>query len=77
MRKAADILKEMAFNKDAPNSTKEALLKNMQKALKENTKAEVVPIETKKTETTDEPQQLSFNFDQHWNQTNMKVGNQN
>ena len=71
MRKASDILKEMAFNKDAPESTKEALLKNMRKALTENSKAEVVPIESKNTK--DEPKQMSFDFDQYWNQNNLKV----
>lgn len=44
MRKAEDLLKEMAFNKDAPESTKQAFLKNLRKALKESDKGEVVPV---------------------------------
>ena len=54
MRKAEDILKDMAFNKDAPESTKEALLKNLRKAMKESEKGEVVPVSSATPKTKKE-----------------------
>lgn len=44
MRKAEDILRDLAFNKEAPESTKQAFLKNLQKAMCESDKGEVIPV---------------------------------
>lgn len=70
MQSARDLLKKMAFNEKAPNSTKEAFLKNLQKALIESTKAEVIPVAAvTKAESTSSapakkaPEQLSFDFE--------------
>ncbi len=57
MRKAEDILKDLAFNKQAPESTKEAFLKSLCQSLKEGDKGEVVPVKTPLTDT-----QLSFDL---------------
>lgn len=67
MRKAEDILKDMAFNKDAPESTKDALLKNLRKAMKESEKGEVVPVSSatpkpRKGKTLITDTQLSFDL---------------
>jgi hypothetical protein len=71
MKKASDILKDMAFNKSAPNSTQDAFLKNLQKHLLENSKAEVIPIPEGKTNSNKQilkannvsrAQQLEFDF---------------
>ena len=67
MRKAEDILKELGFNKEAPESTQNAFLRHLQKAAKHCEKAEVIPVpsprSTKKTIATPEAQ-LSFDFAQ-------------
>lgn len=64
MRRAEDILKDLAFSKEAPESTKTAFLKHLQQALRSGDKAEVIPspfsqksCELKKASA---PHQLSF-----------------
>ncbi len=67
MRSAKDILKELGFNPSAPDSTKNAFLKNLKKAAQENQKAEVIEPSFKSTVTIEEKksseQQLSFDLE--------------
>ena len=59
MKSAKSILEKMAFNPNAPDSTKQALLKAMQKSLIQDHKAEVIPVETR---ISKKGEQLAFNF---------------
>ncbi len=55
MRHTSEILKELGFNKDAPESTKEALIRHLERAA----------VIEKSTFSTHAPgEQLSFNFDE-------------
>ncbi|NQY99130.1 MAG: hypothetical protein HRT45_00500 [Bdellovibrionales bacterium] len=63
MKKASDILKEMAFNKNSKSSTQDAFLKNLQKHLLESTKGEVIPMPESKSVDQSKPAQLEFDFD--------------
>lgn len=67
MRKAEDILKDLAFNISAPESTKEAFLKNLRKAARECEKGDVVPVSSaqvrpRKRTTLPTHSQLSFDL---------------
>ena len=60
MKTASEILKELAFNPVSEASTQEAFLRNLQRTLLENKKAEVIPLSKVKIP---DPQQLSFDFE--------------
>lgn len=67
MRKAEDILKNLAFNKYAPESTKQAFVKNLRRALKESDKGEILPVSSatrgsKNKKASNVEAQLSFDF---------------
>ena len=73
MNDLKSILEQMGFNKDAPETTKSALLKNMQKAANEGRVTSVTPELDAITNTDTNHQidrsvqpkgQLSFAFDQ-------------
>ena len=65
MKKINDIMKEMGFNKDAPDSVKEAFIKHLIKA---STGVDVItPTEKKIIQDNPDkivqfPKQMSFNF---------------
>jgi len=64
MKKASVILQELGFNKDAPDSLKEAFLRHLIKA---STGVEVVRVNTgreEKNETNKIEVQLSFPFEE-------------
>lgn len=58
MHSSKDILKALGFNKEAPDSTKEAFLKQLAQAAKSVEKAEV--IEPNFKNSPQESEQLSF-----------------
>lgn len=67
MKKINDIMKEMGFNKDAPDSVKEAFIKHLIKA---STGVDVItPTEKKIIQDNPDkivqfPKQMSFNFEE-------------
>ena len=63
MRQPSDILKEIGFNEDAPESTKRALLKHIQGALEsEKSTNSSTKEESKTVHNKSAPEQLSFDF---------------
>jgi hypothetical protein len=77
MQSAGSLLKKMAFNKNAPESTKDAFIKHMQKALRDSEKAEVIPVERSPAQEavkTTPPQQLCFDLDEVTSSATKKIG---
>lgn len=68
MKKMSDIMNEMGFNKDAPDSVKEAFIKHLIKA---STGVDVItPTEKKIIQDNPDkivqfPKQMSFDFDEN------------
>lgn len=61
MKKIGDIMAELGFREDAPNSVKEAFIKHL---IKSSTGVEVeTPSEKKEKLAAENPVQLSFNLD--------------
>ena len=73
MKKIGDIMTEMGFRKDAPDSVKEAFIKHLiHAATGVVVKTPSEKREPKKSEDKN-PIQLSFNFDQDQGRTKQKV----
>jgi hypothetical protein len=63
MRHTSEILKELGFNEDAPESTKRALLKHLQHAVEaEKSTGSSTKPEPKILRNNSAPEQLSFDF---------------
>lgn len=60
MKRLGDLMAEMGFRKDAPDSVKEAFLKHL---IKQSTGITVQTPSEKKQAQSHEPEQLSFNFE--------------
>ena len=81
MRSAKEILESLGFNKEAPESTKNAFLNNLKRAAQENQKAEVIEPNFVPTinpsmnfnEAQKQEQQLSFDPDLLGNKTNIRL----
>ncbi len=59
MRRIGDLMKDLGFNKDAPQATAEAFVRHLVEA------AKVSQIQRKSKPVEEEPQQLSFEFEQN------------